>query len=101
MCFSAPASFASAAVLPAAGIVSLRTARTPAQLPFAAIPLLFAVQQAAEGVFWLTLPEGGSPLAGYTFLVFAQVLWPTWVPLAILLLARDRARTPALRATLG
>jgi hypothetical protein len=99
MCFSAAASFGASALLACAGIVTLRTATTPAQTPFAAIPLLFAVQQFTEGVLWVALPDAGSAqlarLATYVFLFFAQVVWPTWLPLSILLISprSEHART--------
>lgn len=49
MCFSAPVSFSAGAVL-----LGLGSAKRPRELPFAAIPLLFAIQQLSEGVIWLT-----------------------------------------------
>jgi hypothetical protein len=57
MCFSATASFTAGAVLLGVGALTLRSALTSRQrhvLPFAAIPLLFAIQQLIEGVIWLT-----------------------------------------------
>ena len=54
MCFSATASFSAGAVLLGLGTLALKTASRPRELPFAAIPLLFAIQQLSEGVIWLT-----------------------------------------------
>ena len=60
MCFSATASFSAAAVLLGIGTLTLRSALASRhayrrrELPFAAIPLLFAIQQLIEGVIWLT-----------------------------------------------
>jgi hypothetical protein len=54
----------------------------------AAIPLLFAAQQAVEGLLWLQLSSGsdGSNAAslGFTFLIFAEVVWPIYPALAVL-----------------
>ena len=50
MCFSAPASFTAAAVLLGLGTVTMRRARSRRELPYAAIPLLFGVQQLLEGM---------------------------------------------------
>jgi hypothetical protein len=98
MCFSAAASFASGGILALAGIATLRQASSPAQWPFAAIPCLFAVQQCAEGLIWLgvqeawTSPWRFAPM--YIFLVFAQLVWPVWIPMAIRLIAPPERRRP-------
>ena len=44
----------SRAVLLGLGTLTLKSARRPRELPFAAIPLLFAIQHLGEGVIWLT-----------------------------------------------
>ncbi len=68
------------------GVATLRSARTNAERPFAAIPLLFGIQQLSEGVIWLTF--GNEALAlrqvmTYVFSAFSHVLWPVYVPFAI------------------
>ena len=50
MCFSAQASFVTAAITGAIGIVSLTRVNEPRELPFASIPLLFALQPAVEDI---------------------------------------------------
>jgi hypothetical protein len=89
MCFSASASFGAGTLLTVIGIVSVKKVKNPNHYFFAAIPLIFAVQQFSEGVLWLTLPYPEyQPLqnfATYTFLIFAQVIWPICVPLSFLL----------------
>jgi hypothetical protein len=66
---------------------------------FAAIPLVFAAQQAAEGAVWLTM-NGAHPLvhglAVSIFLGVALIVWPTWLPLALKLVERNPARRRAL-----
>jgi hypothetical protein len=87
MCFSAAASFASGAVLTAAGgaAVGLAARRNPWFLPFAVVPVAFGVQQLAEGVVWHGLDHDRPDLvrpAALVFLFFALGWWPTWMPFA-------------------
>ena len=89
MCFSATASFTAGAALLIVGTVTARRARRRAELPFALIPVLFGVQQLIEGAIWLTFPDRAPLLnsvltIAYSF--FSHVLWPVYVPIAILLL---------------
>lgn len=89
MCFSATASFTAGALLLGAGILSVRSARGPHELPLAAIPLLFAIQQLTEGVIWLTF-RYEAPLLNavmtHAYSFFSHVLWPVYVPVAVLLI---------------
>jgi hypothetical protein len=102
MCFSAPASFALSGILTGVGAASIRQSSSNARRLFAAIPLLFAAQQAAEGTVWLTV--GGNPesvvlrVAVYAFLGFALVVWPVWCPLALQRVERDPVRRRILTA---
>ena len=96
MCFSAGASFTMAGVLTVIGGASIGvSADTPRRL-FAAIPLVFALQQAAEGIVWLTIDPMGHAIlhraAVFTFLAFALVVWPTWVPWSLRAAERNAAR---------
>ena len=89
MCFSATASFTAGAGLLIVGAITLRQARRRAEIPFAAIPFLFAIQQLIEGALWLTFPDNAPQLKiilthAYSF--FSHVLWPVYVPIAVLLL---------------
>lgn len=104
MCFSAGASFGASAVLGAIAIVTLKKAKTTNQVPFAAIPLLFGVQQAAEGMLWIGLSGGNEswqhfPL--YIFLIFAQLVWPVWIPFSVLQLENDRTQRTIFKVILG
>jgi len=87
MCFSATVSFGTAALLAPIGLYALRQAWTADRryLPLAAFPLLFALQQAAEGLLWLYIGAHDASLirtAALGFLLFVYVVWPTLVPLA-------------------
>jgi len=86
MCFSPTASFVTAGLTGAIGLVCLARASRTRDLPLAAMPLIFALQQAIEGALWLVLPTAPpGPAASaltLTFLLFAQVLWPIYAPLA-------------------
>jgi hypothetical protein len=94
MCFSAPVSFAAAAVLGAAGVAAVARVRRPADLPLAAIPLVFAAQQAIEGMLWLTVPQGPDPGALWAnlFVFIALAVWPVLVPAATSLAEPDPRR---------
>ena len=91
MCFSATASFVAGTALSAVGVATLRQAERRSELPFAAIPLLFGVQQLTEGVIWLTfgcdapqpmqLPQLRQAMT-YVYSMFSHVLWPIYVPFA-------------------
>ena len=96
MCFSATASFSVAAVTAAIGVGALRQVRHPAEIPLATVPMLFAAQQAIEGALWLQLlgENDGRIVAGlaFAFLLFAKVLWPILIPLAVIPIEPDRRR---------
>ncbi len=102
MCFSATASFSAASITAVIGVATLRQVKHPRELPLAAMPLLFAAQQAVEGALWLQLPAvgGRDAVAALTlsFLVFAKVLWPAYVAPAVLLIEPDHRRRRVLYA---
>jgi hypothetical protein len=85
ICFSATASFAAGFVLLAIGTVTVCRASTTSELPYAAIPILFAVQQLIEGALWLALPaqSPSSHMLTICYLLFSNILWPIYVPLAV------------------
>jgi len=88
MCFSAGASFSAGVVLSVIGVASLKKASSREKLFFAGIPFVFALQQFCEGLLWISLAEPVNEqlrsTMTYVFLIFAQVIWPIWVPYAIL-----------------
>ena len=101
MCFSATASLSAGVVLLALGTLTLRSASCPRELPFAAIPLLFAIQQLSEGVIWLTFSNDAPQLNAvmtYVYSFFSHVLWPTWVPVAVFLIEPPGRRRRVLVA---
>ncbi len=102
MCFSARASFGAAIALSAIGVFALRKAPTRRHAPLAAIPLLFAAQQACEGALWIVLDDAPFHVAasvfGRAFLFFALFVWPPYVPFALAWIEKDRARRIALVA---
>lgn len=89
MCFSATASFTAAAALLLIGTATTRQVERREELAYALIPLLFGVQQLIEGALWLTFPDH-APLLNkaltYAYSLFSHVLWPIYVPLAVLAL---------------
>ena len=86
MCYSATASFIAGGLLTVAGAVTLKRAANSAELPFAAVPLLFGIQQIVEGAIWLSFRYDASEIrniASYIYTLFAYVLWPIYIPIAI------------------
>jgi hypothetical protein len=95
MCFSATASFAAGASLSAIGVATIARSNRRSELAFAAIPLLFGIQQSVEGVLWLTFRSDPLHLnlaMKYVYSLFSHVLWPIYVPLALYFLENQRWR---------
>jgi hypothetical protein len=105
MCFSTGASFGASAVLAVIGVTTLKKVKSPEQIAFASIPLLFAVQQFSEGFVWLSLSNPTfaylEKVMSYTFLLFAQIIWPIFVPFAIMLLEKNVLRKKIMRVFIG
>ena len=89
MCFSATASFVAGTALSGLGVATLRATRRRSETAFAAIPLMFGLQQMVEGALWLSFrfdaPQLNQAMT-YLFSMFSHVLWPIFVPFAIGLL---------------
>lgn len=105
MCYSPTASFVSAGVIAIIGVATLRHVREPRTILFAAVPLLFAVHQATEGVVWLglngTLGPAALKRAAFLFTLYAQGLLPFLMPAAVALMeppGRRRALIGGLAA---
>jgi hypothetical protein len=105
MCFSAEASFGASVVLGVIGVLSVKKVTVKSQLAFACIPFLFSFQQFTEGVVWLSLANERyaflESISTYLFLIIAQIVWPTWVPLSILFLEKEVKRKKVLYFILG
>lgn len=99
MCFSATASFVAGSALSAAGVLTVARVKRRKELPLAAIPLLFGVQQLIDGAVWLSF---GAPAvhtaATYAYALFAFVFWPIFTPLALLSVETKRTRREILEA---
>jgi hypothetical protein len=97
MCFSATASFAAGTALTAAGVITIKQTKKKSELPFASIPLFFGIQQLIEGVVWITYSKPIlNTLANYSYAFIAQVWWPMFIPIAVLLLEKSPARRKVL-----
>jgi hypothetical protein len=105
MCFSATASFSLSAVLAGLGATSIARSSSNQYRVFAATPFIFAAQQAAEGVVWLTMDDPMHAMANRAgvaaFLGLALVIWPMWLPAALRAGERDAARRRLLTAMLA
>ncbi len=93
MCFSAAANFVGSTALAAVGVVTLTKVKHRRELPFATLPILFAVHQFIEGFVWLGLDGILSPVVahnmGAAFMLYAQGLLPFLLPLSVLLFEPD------------
>ena len=99
MCFSATASFTAGVGLLAIGAVTASRINRPAELPFALIPTLFGVQQLIEGALWLTFADNAPQMnvvLTYLYSFFSHVLWPVYVPIAVLLVEPEAWRRKLL-----
>ena len=96
MCFSPEADLAAGVLVSVVGVDAIKRARSPEELPLAALPLLFGVHQLIEAFVWWGL-EGKVPAslgdtAMWIYLGIAFLL-PLWVPLAV----RGVEPSPGLR----
>ena len=101
MCFSATASFASAGLMAGIGVVSVVHNKSHSHRMFAVVPLLFAIQQASEGIVWETINRPAHArvfaMAVSVFLGFALVVWPTWLPMSLLRMETNATRRRIIR----
>lgn len=88
MCFSATASFTASFILLIIGLLSVRKVIRPRLYYIASVPSFFSIQQAAEGVVWLSLlgytGNGVQQAATLVFLFFAIGVWPFWIPFSLM-----------------
>ncbi len=100
MCFSATASFGSAAVLLIIGGFCIKNSETGPQRLLSSIPLMLSLQQGLEGIVWISFlnPEYSvwGKSATYGFLIFAQIVWPFFIPFSIMLMEKEQKRKKIL-----
>jgi hypothetical protein len=104
MCFSATVSFTAGTLLLGVGVVTMKSARRRRELPYAAIPMLFAIQQLTEGVVWLTFRYEAPQLNAvvtHVYSFFSHVLWPAYVPVAVWLIEPAGWRRKVLLALMA
>jgi len=103
ICFSANASILAGVALLGIGTVTIRRANGWRQLPYAAIPVVFGLQQLVEGYLWTALPSHAPAGDAMTtiYLLFSHVFWPIFVPLAILMIEPVNARRKLLLAPMA
>lgn len=95
MCFSAEASFIASGYLATLGYLAWKKNNINRAKYFAAIPIIFALQQFDEGMLWLSLSRAWpmvQTITSYGFLFFAFFLWPMWIPIAVRSLEHDERR---------
>lgn len=97
MCFSAEASFAASLICGTIGVACLKKASRGYWL-LAAMPLLFGLHQAIEGVVWVYRGEDIGCYGGLAFASIAFCFWPVYVPLACMLTQPKGARRQATAA---
>ena len=79
------------------GGLTIAQVKKKSELPFASIPLLFGVQQAIEGVVWVSFGSSVvNTVATYAYSMFSHVLWPVFVPIAVLLMETEPSRKKIL-----
>ncbi len=96
MCFSVEADVAVGLLILPVAVASLREVRHVREVPFAALPLLFALHQFVEALVWAgeegQVSPGVQHAAALAYLLFALPVLPTLMPVAVLLLEPQGAR---------
>ncbi|MFD1550740.1 hypothetical protein DNU06_05945 [Putridiphycobacter roseus] len=85
MCFSAEVSFGAAAVISTVGVVAYKKASPNSFRVIAMIPILFGIHQFLEGLVWVFIESNATELLAfskYSYLFFAWVIWPFYIPYA-------------------
>lgn len=96
MCFSTEADVVAGLALLPVGALALREVRCTREVPFAALPLLFALHQLVESLVWAgadgNVSSGVQDGAATVYVMFALVVLPSLVPGPVLLLEPRGAR---------
>ena len=106
MCFSVTADLVAGAALTPVAVLSLREVKHWREVPFAALPAVFAAHQLIEAFVWAQLSGDVSPrvgqLAALVYVFIAWPLLPALVPTSVMLLEpRERARRVAPFVAIG
>ena len=100
MCFSPEASFIASAVVTTVGVVSYKKATDTPTRTLAMIPIFFGLQQFSEGFVWLSLLYEHfaflKEASSIGFIIFAWIVWPTFVPYSMWLIEKDVRRKKAI-----
>ncbi len=86
MCFSLSASLLAGGSLSALGVATLKKTKSPKEIPAAAIPFFFGIQQLSEGAVWYGLTYNNEFLvrgATALYTLFSHVFWPIAIPFAL------------------
>ena len=76
-----------------AGVLTIAKAKKKKELPLASVPLLLGIQQAIEGVVWISFGKRIlNMIATYAYVFFSHILWPIFIPLSVLLIEKDPRR---------
>jgi hypothetical protein len=96
VCFSVEADLLVGGALLPVGVLALREVRHRREVPFAALPLLFALHQLVESLVWAgAVDDVGAKVqdgAALVYVLFALPVLPTLVPVAVLLLEPHGSR---------
>jgi hypothetical protein len=96
MCFSENADLVAGAVLTPIGIAALREVRCWREVPFASLPMLFALHQFTEAFVWAAdhghVSAHVGHVAAVAYVIFALPVLPTLLPVSVLLLEPRRVR---------
>lgn len=105
MCFSPVVSFTASAVLIPTGLACIYKMKDRSQMLFAMIPLIFGLQQLAEGILWIVLQNQDyiewRRAATYIFVSAGQLAWPLLVPFSVLSMEHDKNRRNILMIFAG
>lgn len=101
MCFSAEASFIGGVVITGIGVVTITKNSDRSMILFASIPIIFGLQQISEGFVWVALQSQGNEvmlaISTYIFLLAALVIWPTFLPLSVLLMEKSARKRSSMK----
>lgn len=105
MCFSPEASFTVSAALAIVGVILIKRFPAERRTLLAFIPLFFAMQQFSEGMLWLafndhTFAKQWMHASHYSYVFFAYLFWPIWIPLSFLVAETIRWRRILMIVTL-